>query len=75
MQVAKWGNSLAIRLPKHLVDELGLKPGDDVELKNFGPNTLGIARNSEREEALARMRDRGLEAPGYVFDRDEGNAR
>jgi antitoxin MazE len=25
MQVSKWGNSLAVRLPKALVDELGLK--------------------------------------------------
>ncbi|HSC18982.1 MAG TPA: AbrB/MazE/SpoVT family DNA-binding domain-containing protein, partial [Rhizomicrobium sp.] len=32
MQVAKWGNSLAVRLPKKLVDELGLKEGDKLEL-------------------------------------------
>jgi antitoxin MazE len=30
MQVSKWGNSLAVRLPKKLVDEMGLKPGDDL---------------------------------------------
>ena len=64
MQVAKRGNSLAIRLPRQLLDELGLKPGDDVALKKLGPNPLEIARNTEREEALARMRERGLEAPG-----------
>ena len=27
MQVAKWGNSLAVRLPADLVRELGLKEG------------------------------------------------
>jgi antitoxin MazE len=31
-RVAKWGNSAALRLPKVLVDELGLQPGQEVEL-------------------------------------------
>ena len=30
MQVSKWGNSLAIRLPAAVVDVLGLKAGDDI---------------------------------------------
>ncbi|WP_143749548.1 AbrB/MazE/SpoVT family DNA-binding domain-containing protein, partial [Caballeronia arvi] len=29
MQVAKWGNSLAVRLPASVVDALDLKEGDD----------------------------------------------
>lgn len=32
LQIAKWGNSAAIRLPKATLDELGLKQGDIVEL-------------------------------------------
>lgn len=32
VQIAKWGNSSAIRLPKAILDELGLKPGQGVEL-------------------------------------------
>jgi antitoxin MazE len=32
MQVAKWGNSLAIRLPRSVVKVLGLKEGDSIEL-------------------------------------------
>jgi antitoxin MazE len=32
IQVSKWGNSSAIRLPKAVLDELGLKPGQSVEL-------------------------------------------
>ncbi|MGB3388270.1 MAG: AbrB/MazE/SpoVT family DNA-binding domain-containing protein [Pseudaminobacter sp.] len=32
VQIAKWGNSSAIRLPKAMLDELGLKPGQSVEL-------------------------------------------
>lgn len=32
MRVAKWGNSLAVRLPAKLVQELGVKEGDEVSL-------------------------------------------
>ena len=32
VQISKWGNSAALRLPKAVVEELGLKPGYEVEL-------------------------------------------
>jgi antitoxin MazE len=32
VQVSKWGNSTALRLPKHVVEELGLTPGREVDL-------------------------------------------
>ena len=32
MQIAKWGNSLAVRLPARMVQELGLKAGDEIEI-------------------------------------------
>jgi antitoxin component of MazEF toxin-antitoxin module len=35
-KVAKWGNSLAVRLPKPLVQDLGLKPGREVQLHQDG---------------------------------------
>lgn len=33
MIIAKWGNSLAVRLPASLVQTLHLKEGDEIELK------------------------------------------
>jgi antitoxin MazE len=39
MQVAKWGNSLAIRLPLALVKKLNLSEGDEVRLRFCGPKT------------------------------------
>jgi antitoxin MazE len=33
MQVAKWGNSLAVRLPAAVVEALELKEGDDIEIR------------------------------------------
>lgn len=31
LQVAQWGNSLAVRLPRGLVDELNIEPGSELE--------------------------------------------
>jgi antitoxin MazE len=41
MQVSKWGNSLAIRLPAAVVDALELKEGDHIEV------TIAGARSSK----------------------------
>ena len=35
-KISKWGNSLAVRLPKHVADELGLAPGRDVDIAKEG---------------------------------------
>ena len=32
MQVAKWGNSLAVRLPAAVVEALRLKEGDEIDI-------------------------------------------
>jgi antitoxin MazE len=80
VRVAKWGNSLAVRLPKQLVTALDLKVGDEVALTPAGPNTLEVARDNAyeaaREAALARMRASKWKLPDdYKFDREEANAR
>jgi len=36
VQISKWGNSTGLRLPKAVVEELGLKPGQEVELSVEG---------------------------------------
>jgi antitoxin MazE len=33
MQVSKWGNSLAVRLPSAVIDALNLKEGDQIEIR------------------------------------------
>jgi antitoxin MazE len=76
MQVAKWGNSLAVRLPKKLVDQMGLKPGDEIGIVEAGQGKIAIEKIDRRAEALRRMETRGWEAPAdYKFDRDEANER
>jgi antitoxin MazE len=71
MMVAKWGNSLAVRLPARLVEELGLKEGDSIEL-TAGDNGLVVTRTPDRLELLAEMRKfRGRRPKDYSYSRDE----
>lgn len=76
MRVSKWGNSLAVRLPRTLVNDLGLKAGDHLEVVSASPERLAVARAERRSRAIERMRARALPIPAdYAFDREEANAR
>src|SRR4029079_6824064 len=57
VKVSEWGNSLGIRIPKDVVDALGLKKGDEMEVRLAGERTLEVARDDRRERALERMRE------------------
>ncbi len=46
MKVAKWGNSLAIRLPAGLVEALKIKEGDDIEVDIAGKRRLDVHRKA-----------------------------
>jgi antitoxin MazE len=76
MQIAKWGNSLAIRLPKKLVSELKLKAGDDISIVAAAEGQMTITPDKKVGDAVARMAARSWKLPeNYRFDRDEANAR
>jgi antitoxin MazE len=76
MHVAKWGNSLAVRLPAAVVDALGLKAGDEIEIHVAGSRAFEIARKPDREELIRHLRAfRGRLPKDFKFDRDEANAR
>ena len=76
MQVSKWGNSLAVRLPRAVVEALKLKEGDEIEITVVGARLLEISRDRGREQALVRLRKYRHRLPaGFKFDRDEANAR
>jgi antitoxin MazE len=76
MRVAKWGNSLAVRLPDAVVKALKLKTGDEIEIVASGARRFEIGRDRSREKALERLRTLKKPLPkGFRFDRDEANAR
>jgi len=76
MRVAKWGNSLAVRLPQAVVEALKLKEGDQIEITIAGARTFRVARDQGRKQALARLRKYRDRLPAsFKFDRDEAHAR
>ena len=76
MQVSKWGNSLAVRLPAAVVEALDLKEGDQVEIHVAGKKTFEVARAPSAQELLARLRKfRGRLPASFKFDRLEANER
>ncbi len=76
MQVAKWGNSLAIRLPAVVVDALALREGDDIEVVVDDARRFAVRRKPDTETLIARLRDyRGQLPADFTFSRDEANAR
>ncbi len=79
MQIGRWGNSLAVRLPKTLVDRFALSEGDE-----FDSAALEAALETLHEDALRKQRAQALQRvaarrfaapPGFKFDREEANAR
>lgn len=76
MRVAKWGNSLAIRLPTAVVEALELKEGDDIELRVVQANDLEVSRRPTQKELVDRlMKYRGMIPADIKFDREDANAR
>jgi antitoxin MazE len=76
MQVCKWGNSLAVRLPAAVVEALGLKEGDNIEIDVAGARLFEIKKAPGARELLARLRKyRGRLPADFKFDRVEANAR
>ena len=76
MQVSKWGNSLAIRLPQAVVEALQLKEGDEIEISVAGTREFAVDRDRRRERALEILRNSNWKFPtGWKFDRESANQR
>ncbi len=76
MQVGKWGNSLAVRLPATVVEALELKEGDEIEIEVAAARSFRVARDPSREQALERLRALARPLPpGFRFSRDEASER
>lgn len=76
MQVSKWGNSLAIRLPAAVVEALDLRNGDDIEVHVVGARVFEVKKNLGKHELLQRLRKfRGRLPAGFVFERDSVHER
>ena len=76
MQVPKWGNSLAVRLPAAVVEALELKEGDQIEIRVAADREFEVSRDRSRQKALERLeRLRRALPEGFTFDRDAAHER
>lgn len=76
MQVSKWGNSLAIRLPASVVQALELHEGDEIEVEIADERVFQVRKKPGKGAILARLRQfRGKLPADFKFDRDDANVR
>ena len=76
MQVAKWGNSLAIKLPVSVVKALDIQEGDDIKINVIEVRRFEITKKPVSTELLSRLRKyRGRLPSDFKFDRLDANRR
>ena len=76
MQISKWGNSLAIRIPADVVRTLGLKQGDELDIHSLDDRRVELVRKLTRQELLAQMKAFNLQLPAdgsWKMSREEMN--
>jgi antitoxin MazE len=72
VKLAKWGNSLAVRIPAEVVVKLGMAPDEEVEINVTGENSFEVRRDQRRQEAIETIRRLAVPLPpGYKFNREE----
>jgi antitoxin MazE len=73
MHVARWGNSLAVRIPAKTVKALSLKQGDKVDMELTVVEGDDPEKAIRRAEALERLRSlpRTLIQDDLKYDRED----
>jgi antitoxin MazE len=70
------GTASLCACPKTLVDEMGLRAGDDVTLVRAADRTISIDKDQRRQQALDGLTDMRIPLPpDCKFDRDDANER
>lgn len=79
LQIGKWGNSLAVRLPRELIDRFDLKEGDAIDAEVIAKaleESNVAAVKARKQAALEEIRKRQFPLPpDWKFDREEANWR
>ncbi len=73
VQLARWGNSLGMRIPKDLATRLGLSEGAQVEVEAEGDKlVISIARPRYRIEDLVADLDHDALRDAFDWGPDQG---
>ncbi len=75
-QMVKWGNSLAVRIPKVVAEEAELMEGDElvIEVQSQGALAVKAARKPPTlDELIAQITPENLHKPAWPEDGPVGN--
>ncbi|MEQ8653543.1 MAG: AbrB/MazE/SpoVT family DNA-binding domain-containing protein [Kiloniellales bacterium] len=76
IRLVRCGSGLAVRLPAAVVEALGLKEGDEIEVREGDGRSLAVSRKADRDALLKRLRlSRGRLPPDFKLDRDDVGCR
>lgn len=76
MKVAKWGNSLAVRLPSAVADAMQLREGDELVFNVSQTGDVRVEKTGDRQAWIESLRRfEGRMPAGVRFDRDDANRR
>ena len=76
MQVSKWGNSLAIRIPASRVNALELKEGEEIEPHLLSERSFELGKKPSVRALLDRLHQISGRLPAdFHFDRAQANER
>lgn len=76
MKFAKWGNSIAIRIPAEVVAKLGISPDEEAQIRVTGDQSFEVTRDGTRQEAIEKLRKMRFTLPDdYVFNREDLHER
>lgn len=77
MHIARWGNSLAVRIPAKMIKELALKEGDEVQVGlTLIKSKSSLSAEERRAAALESLFSLPRTLPAdFKFDREEANSR
>ncbi len=76
MQVARWGNSLAIRIPATVAKAFGIAEGDDIDWKPGEAGTVILQLPGGREAIMKKMDALSRPLPAdWKIDFDRENLR
>ncbi len=81
-RVAKWGNSAAVRLPKAMVDEMNLRPGQEIEIsvRPIAPPRIALKEIIAEMDRLGReqappFEDWGADRGAEIVDDDDADRK
>ncbi len=72
-RISKWGSSLAVRIPKAIAEEWGVKEGTAIELSQDDQGIRLKKRKYDLDEMVASMKNADFLHPEFESDGPRGN--